>query len=71
MIQMPDLPDSITRAQALAACEALGLPSSVRTFELDCKDGLTVGFLAEDTEGRRISVGDGPALITVQIPFGE
>lgn len=71
MIELPELPDSITREQALAALEVLGLPSSVRTFELDYIDGLTVGFLAEDTEGNRVKVGDGPALITVQIPFGE
>ncbi|GGV86766.1 hypothetical protein GCM10010294_67800 [Streptomyces griseoloalbus] len=69
MIQLPELPESITREQARAALDALGLPGSVTTFELDHVDGLTVGLLAQDTEGRKVRVGDGPALITVQIPF--
>ncbi|GHI91290.1 hypothetical protein [Streptomyces olivaceus] len=69
MIALPDLPDSITREQALAALDALGLPSSVSQIELDRSDGLTVGLLAEDAEGNRVKVGGGPAIITVLIPF--
>jgi hypothetical protein len=69
VIHLPELPESITREQALAALEILGLPASVRTYELDCMDGITVGLLAQDTEGSKVRVGDGPALITVQIPF--
>ncbi|MFC8985169.1 hypothetical protein [Streptomyces sp. NPDC057115] len=65
----PDLPEVITREQALAALEALGLPSGVRTIELHCTEGLTVCLLAQDAEGRMVQVGNGPALITVQIPF--
>lgn len=71
VIHLPELPESITREQALAAMEILGLPSSVSTYELDCKDGITVGLLAEDIEGRKLRVGDGPAIITVQIPFAQ
>ena len=71
VIHLPELPESITREQALAAMEILGLPTSVRTCELDCMDGITVGLLAEDTEGRKVRMGDGPALITVQIPFAQ
>lgn len=69
VIHLPELPESITREQALATLEILGLPSSVSTYELDCMDGITVGLLAQDTEGNKVRVGDGPALITVQIPF--
>lgn len=69
MIALPDLPDAITREQALAALEILGLPSSVTQIELDHADGLTVGMLAEDSEGHKVRVGGGPAVITVQIPF--
>ncbi|WP_121710116.1 hypothetical protein [Streptomyces sp. E5N91] len=69
MIRLPDLPNSITRAKVLAALAALGLPGSVRYLELDYTDGLTVGLLAEDAKGRKVKVGDGPAIITVQIPF--
>lgn len=69
MIQLPELPDSITREQALAVLDVLGLPGSVTQIELDHRDGLTVGLLAEDGEGRKLKVGSGPALITVQIPF--
>lgn len=69
MIELPELPNSITREQAIAALEILGLPSSVTTFELDHVDGLTVGLLAQNTDGHKIRVGSGPALITVQIPF--
>lgn len=69
MIELPDLPNAITREQALAALEILGLPSSVTQIELDHADSLTVGLLAEDAQGRKIKVGDGPAMITVQIPF--
>ncbi|MFE3855290.1 hypothetical protein ACFXPN_29680 [Streptomyces griseorubiginosus] len=69
VIHLPKLPERITREQALAALEILGLPSSVSTYELDSTDGLTVGLLAQDSEGRKLAVGDGPAIITVQIPF--
>lgn len=69
VIQLPDLPESITREQALAALEILGLPGSVSSFELDRADGITVALLAQDAEGNKLRVGDGPALITVQIPF--
>lgn len=69
MIELPDLPDSITRGQAMAALDVLGLPGSVTQIELDHRDGLTVGLLAEDSEGHKLKVGNGPALITVQIPF--
>ncbi|RMB81289.1 hypothetical protein [Streptomyces shenzhenensis] len=69
MIELPDLPESITHEQARAALAVLGLLGSVRSIELDCMDGLTVGLLAQDAEGRKVKVGNGPALITVQIPF--
>ena len=69
MIRLPDLPNSITRAKVLAALTSLGLPGSVRYLELDYNDGLTVGLMAEDDKGRKVSVGNGPAIITVQIPF--
>ncbi len=71
VIHLPELPQRITREQALAALEILGLPSSVSNYELDCTDGITVGLLAHDSEGRRLRVGDGPAIITVQIPFAN
>lgn len=69
VIEMPDLPESITREQARTALEVLGLPGSVTSYELDCGEGLTVGLVAQDEKGRKITVGDGPAIITVQIPF--
>jgi len=69
VIELPELPESITREQSLAALDALGLPGSVTYYELDCRDGLTVGLVAQDAEGRKPMVGDGPALITVHIPF--
>lgn len=71
-VRWPAIPETITRAQALTALDALGLPHDVVHLVLDCRDGVTVAVTARDAPtGHVIRLGDGPGEFTAHIPFRE
>lgn len=70
-----ELPTHITRAQLLAACEALGIPSR---FTKGWNFGLRVGIETvtvlkydADENGKRFVVGGHPAMSTTRIPVAD
>lgn len=69
------LPTHITRAQLLAACEALGISGKfVKGWNFDLRVGVeTVTVLKYDLNenGKRFLVGDHPAMSTTRIPVAE
>ena len=68
-IRIPDTPDTLTRAQVINACKALGLnPNHVKEFHLT-PDRLEVTLFAIHPENEgRVLAGDGFVKIHVSIP---
>ena len=68
-IRIPDTPDTLTRAQVINACKALGLdPSHVKEFRLT-SDRLDVELFAiHPDHGGRVVVGDKFVKLNVSIP---
>ncbi|MET8399585.1 hypothetical protein [Streptomyces sp900116325] len=64
-------PQRITRAQALAALDALGIPHTVTELRLDASTGADVTLYARNADGRAIAHGDRPVTVSLHIPFGE
>jgi hypothetical protein len=69
-IPLPDLPAAISRAQCLAALDALGLPHNVRSLTMDAY-GITLTLLAQTEDGHFIHAGDDAVCITVHLPHAE
>ncbi|MFM9634366.1 hypothetical protein ACKI10_43295 [Streptomyces galilaeus] len=67
---LPPLPQAISRDQARAALDLLGLPVSIREVTLGVY-GATVTLLAKDADGRPLQVGDDAAYITVSLPYDD
>lgn len=70
-----NVPTHITRAQLIAACEALGFePKATPGFNLQLLVGtgevMVIQYLL-DENGRQFLVGDRPAMNTYRIPVAE
>lgn len=72
---VPTLPTHITRAQLLAACEALGLDAAVTAgFNLTIMVGLTSVLVIQyelNEQGHKFIVGETAAMNTFRIPVAE
>ena len=68
-LRIPQAPDTLTRAQVINACKALGLdPNHVKEFRLT-PDRLDVELFAIHPEhGGRVLAGDGFVKLNVSIP---
>ena len=68
-IRIPDTPDTLTRAQVIGACKALGLnPNHVKEFTLTpVRLEVTLFAIHPEDEGR-VLAGDGFVKIHVSIP---
>lgn len=66
---MQGFPETVTRAQMRAACEALGLPlKPTRTVTMDVSDGVTVTAFLTDDEGHKLTHGDEPVRFRLHLP---
>ncbi|WP_176228011.1 hypothetical protein [Escherichia coli] len=68
-IRIPDTPDTLTRAQVIGACEALGLdPSHVKEFTLTPTRLDVVLFAIHPEHEGRVLAGDEFVKLNVSIP---
>lgn len=69
-ITLPELPSTISRAQCIAALNALGFPHNARTLTMDAY-GVTLTLLAQDPDGQFLHAGDDSVCITVHLPYAQ
>ncbi|WP_228995094.1 hypothetical protein [Streptomyces sp. DH8] len=68
-VQLPPIPERITRDTLRDICRLLGLdPSSVRELKLGVNE-LTATLYLCDRDGYKIRYGEGPATTVVTIPI--